>query len=240
MAAQLSVTNGPSRRGLESWMARATSSLPDPLSPRIRTVAGRARDAGNLRLDVLEGRARADQLALQGEQGLQLAVRVGQCVLAAKLGPDRSRLPADGDRELEIVVRELLRGGRVEVNEPDDHLVIDHRHADQALGLQFADAVARRILWIVLDVVGQDRLAAVQDGITDQLRRLVERADLSVPAAVREQFQVAAGLDRHDRPVLSRHSLEQAGEDGLGQVLDPLRRAHVQRQPVKGGDGPVR
>ncbi len=38
MAPQLTTTNGPSRRGLAKWMARATSSLPVPLSPVMRTV----------------------------------------------------------------------------------------------------------------------------------------------------------------------------------------------------------
>ena len=37
--AQLTATNGPSRRALSRWMARATSSLPVPVSPRISTVA---------------------------------------------------------------------------------------------------------------------------------------------------------------------------------------------------------
>ncbi len=40
IAAQLTWTNGRSRRGEWRWMARATSSLPVPLSPVMRTVAG--------------------------------------------------------------------------------------------------------------------------------------------------------------------------------------------------------
>src|SRR2546422_368639 len=38
IAPQLTDTNGPLRRGLSSWNARATSSLPVPLSPVTRTV----------------------------------------------------------------------------------------------------------------------------------------------------------------------------------------------------------
>ena len=38
IAAQLTATNGPRERGDRPWMARATSSFPVPLSPRIRTV----------------------------------------------------------------------------------------------------------------------------------------------------------------------------------------------------------
>ena len=40
MAPQLTETKGLSRRGLLKWMARATSSLPVPLSPVIITVDG--------------------------------------------------------------------------------------------------------------------------------------------------------------------------------------------------------
>ena len=36
-AAQLTLTNGRSRRALRSWIARATSSLPVPVSPRMHT-----------------------------------------------------------------------------------------------------------------------------------------------------------------------------------------------------------
>jgi len=38
MAAQFTLTSGRCRRGLRSWIARAISSLPVPVSPRIRTV----------------------------------------------------------------------------------------------------------------------------------------------------------------------------------------------------------
>jgi hypothetical protein len=38
-AAQLTATNGRSRRGLAAWMDRATSSLPVPVSPVTSTVA---------------------------------------------------------------------------------------------------------------------------------------------------------------------------------------------------------
>ena len=39
MALQLTVTNGLLRRGLASWIARASSSLPVPLSPVSSTRA---------------------------------------------------------------------------------------------------------------------------------------------------------------------------------------------------------
>ena len=38
-APQLMATNGPARRALDSWIERATSSLPLPLSPHTSTVA---------------------------------------------------------------------------------------------------------------------------------------------------------------------------------------------------------
>ena len=37
-AAQETSTNGPSARGLSAWMARASTSLPEPDSPRMRMV----------------------------------------------------------------------------------------------------------------------------------------------------------------------------------------------------------
>ena len=63
-AAQFRQTNGPFFRGLEKCTARATSSLPTPLSPRISTVArlGAAR-AISLR-DLVHHVAGADDLAL--------------------------------------------------------------------------------------------------------------------------------------------------------------------------------
>ena len=39
IAPQLTGTNGPSRRGPDSWISRATSSLPVPESPEICTGA---------------------------------------------------------------------------------------------------------------------------------------------------------------------------------------------------------
>ena len=47
IAAQLTATNGPLARGASSWRARATSSLPVPVSPWISTEAG----VGAARLD---------------------------------------------------------------------------------------------------------------------------------------------------------------------------------------------
>ena len=38
IAAQFTLTSSRSRRGLASWIARATSSLPVPVSPVMRTV----------------------------------------------------------------------------------------------------------------------------------------------------------------------------------------------------------
>src|SRR5207249_12010382 len=39
IAAQLTATNGPLRRGESSWTVRATNSLPVPLSPAMKSVA---------------------------------------------------------------------------------------------------------------------------------------------------------------------------------------------------------
>jgi hypothetical protein len=42
IAPQFTATKGPSRRGPRRWSARATSSLPVPLSPSMRTVVSKA------------------------------------------------------------------------------------------------------------------------------------------------------------------------------------------------------
>jgi hypothetical protein len=56
-APQSTITNGPWARGEASWIARATSSLPVPVSPWIRTVASlaatRASRANSSRIAVL-------------------------------------------------------------------------------------------------------------------------------------------------------------------------------------------
>ena len=57
IAPQLIGTNGRSRRGEASWMARATTSLPVPDSPRISTLLS---NGGHLRdqlIDAADGRA---------------------------------------------------------------------------------------------------------------------------------------------------------------------------------------
>ena len=83
-AAQFSVTNGPSRRGLRSCSARAISSLPVPVSPRMQTRVSLAatrstcaitrRMASPVQHDLVLADALA-QLAVLLFQALQLAGR---------------------------------------------------------------------------------------------------------------------------------------------------------------------
>ena len=63
IAVQLIGTKGFSERSPWKWMARATTSLPVPLSPVISTRAARVRDALDQREDLAHRRALADQLA---------------------------------------------------------------------------------------------------------------------------------------------------------------------------------
>ena len=62
-AAQSTTTNGPAARDDASWIARATSSLPVPVSPRISTGRVALRDARHLREQLAHRRAGADQAA---------------------------------------------------------------------------------------------------------------------------------------------------------------------------------
>ena len=59
-APQLTRMYGPEARGLRSWMARAISSLPVPVSPTIRTQARDGATCRVVRADLAHGRARAD------------------------------------------------------------------------------------------------------------------------------------------------------------------------------------
>ena len=61
MAAQLSATKGPSLRRLRAWSARATTSLPVPLSPVMSTVASESGHAGDELVHLAHRRALADQ-----------------------------------------------------------------------------------------------------------------------------------------------------------------------------------
>ena len=61
--AQFTATKGPWLRGPSSWIARATSSLPVPLSPRISTVTCDRRHAPDRLEDLLHRGAAAEQAA---------------------------------------------------------------------------------------------------------------------------------------------------------------------------------
>ncbi len=85
-AAQFTATKGLEARGLFLWMARATSSLPVPVSPVIRTVAPVGATRAINSRTALHGRARAVDLggALQANHRvLQEDVLTSQpCALA--------------------------------------------------------------------------------------------------------------------------------------------------------------
>ena len=105
-------------RGLEKWTARATSSLPTPLSPRISTVArlGAARAISLLHL--LHHGAGADDLALHAQPLAQLHVFVanliqvlGQLLLPAQIFERHGHRVGHGQREFQIV-RDRARARR--------------------------------------------------------------------------------------------------------------------------------
>jgi len=85
-AAQLSATNGRFFRGLFWWIALATSSLPVPVSPWIRTVASVGRNTLQLRDHVLHLRTIADntfEAKSLIEPPMQLGIRPSQVWLRA-------------------------------------------------------------------------------------------------------------------------------------------------------------
>ena len=62
MAAQFKVMNGPSRRELSPWMARATNSFPVPVFSEDQHVGIRRRNHLCLSLDALQSGAVSDHL----------------------------------------------------------------------------------------------------------------------------------------------------------------------------------
>ena len=72
-AAQWTLTNGRAARGLAAWIASARSSLPVPLSPRIRTADGAGRHLPRQRDHPPDGLARA--LDLVEDLGVRPAAR---------------------------------------------------------------------------------------------------------------------------------------------------------------------
>ena len=81
-AAQLTLMSGRLLRGLREWIARAISSLPVPVSPRMRTEESGRRDQVDLLEGVRERAALADDL-LEVVDGLDLLLQVE--VLAVQL-----------------------------------------------------------------------------------------------------------------------------------------------------------
>ncbi len=81
-AAQLTLTSGRSLRGLRAWIARATSSLPVPVSPRISTVASVGATSSTFSRASRERAALPDDL-LEVVDGLDLVLEV--VVLAVQL-----------------------------------------------------------------------------------------------------------------------------------------------------------
>ena len=92
-AAQLTWISASSRRGEVSWICRATSSLPTPVSPVMRTARSERGDQMDLVEQPARGRAGAEDLPAAGEPraALQLARH-----LAPPLGRPLQRLDQAG------------------------------------------------------------------------------------------------------------------------------------------------
>ena len=75
MAAQLTLTKGPSLRRLKRWTARATNSLPVPVSPKISTVASLGATVVHLIENLFKGGTVADDFS-EGTIGADLAFEI--------------------------------------------------------------------------------------------------------------------------------------------------------------------
>ena len=138
IAAQLTATNGLSRRGPEKWRVRASSSLPTPVSPWISTVVSSCAISLQEREDLEHLRALRDDVR-QGEPLLVPSERLA--ALGAQLA-ELERPPQDqqdlvGLERLDQVVLGPQPGG---LDRGADGAIRGHHdHADlRVLGLQLA------------------------------------------------------------------------------------------------------
>ena len=102
-------------------MARATSSLPTPLSPRISTVALVSATRPICVSMLLIGGAVADQLALDLAAGRAASgSRPTSDCLLLQVVDDAAELLGDGDGELQVLgVERLVRVGAVQVDQAE-------------------------------------------------------------------------------------------------------------------------
>ncbi len=183
-AAQLRQTKGPLRRGLEKWTARATSSLPTPLSPRIKSVAllaaARAISSVIRLIDV----ALADDLALHAEPLAKLDVLVadlgemlGQFLLPREVGQGNRHRVGHGQRELQVLgVGNVFGVGRVEMDQTEDHSAAADRSADHAGGGNLPPAVPTAHGTVAQHVARQNRFAFAHHRGGQEIRHAVVAA----------------------------------------------------------------
>ena len=112
IAAQLTLMSGMLRCALRAWMARATSSLPVPVSPVTQHRALRFGDQLRAR-DHVEDRAAAADDAVVIEFGVALAQQVAQAGAGALIfegPPGEHQQLFDLERLLQVVARAELHG----------------------------------------------------------------------------------------------------------------------------------
>ncbi len=139
-------------------MARATSSLPTPLSPRISTVAlVPATRPIWFSIAFIDSMA-ADQLALDLELIAQRPVFGGQGRLPLQLMRHRAELLGHRDGELQVFgVQRLVRVGAIKVDQAQDFFAEHDGSADQAGGAHALEAFAIAQVAIAGHILGQHR-----------------------------------------------------------------------------------
>ena len=213
-AAQLSATNGLPVRGLDSWSARATSSLPVPLSPRTSTVA-RLRATRSTRSST--SRMRCPHAHDPGEPRLGRARLLLEHRAPARvlelLQPDARAEHARDDVEEAQVAIERDRAGAVKA--------IDGEHAE--VGPPVADGDAEERPRLRLEVapgagaIQEERLLAdVRHGDRHAGREDPPDDPLSRPQPPEDPFAVP-----HLRRRLDEHLAGHRVEERHGPVLHP-------------------
>ena len=138
--AQFTLTNGLSRRSDDAWSARATSSLPVPLSPRISTVHVGVGDALDQLADLGHPLAVAEQHAVCRLR-VQLLAQRGD--FAASAGAARSAL-AERHFELGFVERLADEIGRAELHRLHDGrgAALAREHDDRHVAVDLLNAAS--------------------------------------------------------------------------------------------------
>ena len=245
-AAQLRHTNTFLARGLESCTARATSSLPTPLSPRMSTVALLAAARAISSVIFFTTAALAHDLAVHPQAlaelhdlGADLGEVLRQLLAPLEVGQGHGHGLAHRQGELEVLgIGHPIGVGRIEMDQAQQGRAAADRRTDHARGVDEPLAVAAAQRAVAHHVAGQHRFTFAQHGRGEEVRHAV--VALLGERARGDQLQVVAadlpwwsrGHQEHG-PGVARRRLEQTGQRQVGQRGHVGRLGQLERQAAE-------